>query len=207
METVFTTIYENKSWGDNQNANYKGSSGPGSSLIYNQKSYVPLLQHLIKVKKIKSVVDLGCGDFLCGPAIYNSLAVSYVGYDTYKKIVDYNTQQHEQSARKYSFVHLDFYAKKEEIVGGDLCILKDVLMHWPLKEIYTFLDYLVTSKKFKYILICNCCDQRRDNPDIEIGSWRALSRDFLPLRRYNPKKLFTFQSNNKKEVSIIHVNT
>jgi hypothetical protein len=36
-----------------------------------------------------------------------------------------------------------FLNKKEDIIGGDLCILKDILCHWKLNNIYTLLDYLV----------------------------------------------------------------
>ena len=65
--------------------------------------------------------------------------------------------------------------------------VKDVLQHWNLNSIYSFLDYLVENKKFRYILICNCCDQKIDNTDIRTGKFRPLSCDFLPLKKYNPK--------------------
>ena len=66
--------------------------------------------------------------------------------------------------------------------------------------IYTFLDYLVEHKKFKYILICNCCGQTHHNTDINDGEWRQLSCEYLPLKRYNPTKLYNY---NTKEVSVI----
>jgi len=103
---------------------------------------------------------------------------------------------------KYSFIHLDFCNKKEDIVSGDLCILKDVLQHWSLKDIYACLDYLSSTQKFKYILICNCCNQYVDNTDINNGYWRELSSDFFPLKKYNAKKLYTY---NTKEVSVIEI--
>ena len=83
-----------------------------------------------------------------------------------------------------------------------MCILKDVIQHWSLKKIYSFLDYLTESKKFKYILIVNCCNQRRDNVDCEVGDWRQLSCDFLPLKKYNINKIGNY---NTKEVSIIKI--
>jgi len=63
------------------------------------------------------------------------------------------------------------------------------------------LDYFVENKKFKYILICNCCYQSHDNDDIETGGFRPLRCDFLPLKKYNPIKLFNY--GRTKEVSII----
>lgn len=136
MEEVFTTVYEEKHWGDNGETEYTGSSGSGSSVDYNKK-YIPYLKDVIKTNKIKTVVDLGCGDFRCGPLIYDDLDISYTGYDVYKKVIDYNIGHF-----KYNFKHLDFCNEKEKIIKADMCILKDVLQHWSLDNIYTFLDYL-----------------------------------------------------------------
>jgi hypothetical protein len=71
-----------------------------------------------------------------------------------------------------------------------------------MDEIYTFLDYLVENKLFKYILICNCCGQREDNPDNN-DRYTPLSINFFPLKKYNPVKLYSY---NGKEVSIISIN-
>jgi hypothetical protein len=199
METFFTNIYENKIWGDNKNDQYNGSSGSGSDVEYNRYTYVPFLKNFIIDNNIKNIVDLGCGDFKCGNLIYDDLDILYTGYDTYKKIIDYNLKQH--SLPKYSFIHLDFFDKKETIINGDLCILKDVIQHWKIDEIYTFLDYLVENKIFKYILICNCCNQKTNNPENNHRS-TPLSIDFFPLKKYNPVKLYNY---NLKEVSIIYI--
>ena len=200
MEKIFTNVYENNHWGDNNNDEYNGSSGEGSNIDYNKDTYVSFLKKFIAEHNIKNIVDLGCGDFKCGKIIYDDLDVTYIGYDTYKKVIDYHLKQH--SLPKYSFVHLDFCNNKENIVNGELCILKDVIQHWSLSSIYTFLDYLVESKKFKYIIICNCGNQTQDNTDILDGGWRQLSCHYLPLKKYNPTKLYTYHT---KEVSVIEI--
>jgi len=201
MEPIFTRVYETNEWGTNQNSEYNGSSGPGSSIDLNKDSYVPFLKKFIIENNIKSVVDLGCGDFRCGKLIYDDLNVSYTGYDAYKKVVDYNSKTHELP--KYFFMHLDFCNNKERIVNGDLCILKDVIQHWSLNSINTFLDYLISNKKFKYILVCNCCNQLEDNTDIPDGSWRHLSCDFLPLKKYGFTKIYNYDT---KELSVLEIN-
>jgi hypothetical protein len=200
MEEIFTNIYEENIWGNNNNSEYSGSSGGGSDIDYNKETYVPFLRRFIYNRKIKNIVDLGCGDFRCGKMIYDKFDISYTGYDAYKKIIDYNTKNYP--TEKYSFIHLDFYNNKETIINADLCILKDVIQHWSLDSIYNFLDYLVENKKFKYILICNCSHQTTDNTDIQTGGGMPLSCDFLPLKKYNAKKLYTY---NTKEVSVIEI--
>src|ERR1700722_17257117 len=113
MDKIFTDIYEKSVWGSNNNREYKGSSGGGSDVEYNKNTYVPLLRKFIIDNNIKKVVDLGCGDFRCGPLIYNDLDISYTGYDAYKKVVEHNAKNHPSS--KYSFLHSDFYNNKEDI--------------------------------------------------------------------------------------------
>jgi hypothetical protein len=199
MEQVFTEVYENKIWGDNQTEAYQGSSGGGSSIEYNETTYVPFLKKFIVDKGIQTVVDVGCGDFQCGKLIYDDLDVTYTGYDAYSKVVEYNASRFPSP--KYSFHHLDVYGNKERLPSGDLCILKDVLQHWPLENIYMFLDYVVQGK-FKYILICNCSNQFMDNTTTPLGGFNPLSCDYLPLKKYNPIKLYTYHT---KEISLLEM--
>jgi len=194
---VFTKIYESGTWGDNGNSEYKGSSGDGSFIEYN-KVYIELVKLFIKDNNIQSVTDLGCGDWKCGKLIYDELSINYNGYDAYAKLIEYNQKTYGSS--KYSFTFLDFLNSPEKIKSSDLCIIKDVLQHWPLNSIYSFLDTIYNSKKFKYILITNCSYQNTDNTDILMGQFRPLSKNFLPLKKYNPQLLLTYKS---KEVLLL----
>ena len=202
MEKIFTNIYENCIWGNNNIENYKGSSGSGTTV--NSESYIEFIKNFIINNKIKNIVDLGCGDFMIGDLIYNNLDINYTGYDAYNGVISYNIIKYN-SISKYNFIHLDFFNKKEEIIEGDLCILRDVLMHWDINSINTFLEYIIKSKKFKYILLCNCCNQQVDNPEICTGDWRPLSANFLPLKNFNPKIVYNYLSNVLKEISIIEI--
>ena len=198
MEHIFTNVYENAHWGSNENTEYNGSSGLGSSIDYNQDTYIPFLKEFIRTHNIKSVVDLGCGDFRCGELIYGDLDVVYNGYDAYQKVIDYHSKTYDSV--KYTFHTLDFCNHPDKIVSGDLCILKDVIQHWSLSNIYTFLDSLVHSNKFQYVLFINCCDQCMDNTDTIDGGFRPLNSQFLPLKKYNPIPLLYYHT---KEVCLI----
>ncbi len=212
---VFTHIYESKHWGDNGNVEYNGSSGSGSDVEYNKQTYIPLLKDFIKKMDVMSVCDLGCGDFRCGKLIYDDLNVKYDGYDAYEKVIIYNNKYNADDKcynfdlnnaktlySKYDFHFLDFCKYKEKIKKSDLYILKDVIQHWSLQYIYDFLDYVYTNKMCKYIIICNCCNQTVDNPEIPTGSCRGLSANFFPLKRYSAKIIYKYDT---KEVSYIQV--
>lgn len=196
MVNIFTNIYENKIWGDKKNPNYSGSSGPGSGLHYNEE-YILFLKEFIKNNNINIVVDLGCGDFEIGVKLYKDLNVMYYGYDVYKKIIDYHNSITKKLSDYWSFNNLDIYNEKEKIRHGDLCIIKDVLQNWNYDCTYNFLNYLINSKKFKYILICNCSYQRNDNLNISTGVFRPINDKFYPLNKFGLTKVFSY---NTKDV-------
>ena len=56
MKSIFTNIYENCVWGDNEDDRYSGSSGTGSSVYYNRE-YIEFLRKFIIDNEVKSVVD------------------------------------------------------------------------------------------------------------------------------------------------------
>jgi hypothetical protein len=55
---------------------------------------------IINDNNIKNIVDLGCGDFICGKIIYDDLDILYTGYDTYKKVVDSNKRGRNSIRRR-----------------------------------------------------------------------------------------------------------
>ena len=193
---IFTDIYENEVWGGTlpSEGSFRGNSGIGSSLEFNQKEYIPFLKSFIKNNNINSIIDLGCGDWRCGPSIYDDMAnVSYVGIDAYQKIIERNKARYP----RYHFVHMDVFNDMKTLLDGDLCIIKDVLQHWTNSEITKFLD--VATTKYPLILICNCYTSGTE--DVETtGGWRPMSAHDLPLSLYKPVVLLRY---NTKEVCLI----
>jgi hypothetical protein len=200
---VFQNIYETSKWGNNKDPLYKGSSGKGSSIDFNMQ-YIRSLKNIIRNSNgnIRQIIDLGCGDWRCGRAIYDELMndprlnIEYMGYDAYVGVVSANRERYPD----YNFEHADIFNDREKLVGGDMCILKDVIQHWNNRDLNTMLQYLCESRKYKYILICNCCSQNYDDEDTSIGGFRALTSKMSPLKKYGARMLFKY---NKKEVCYI----
>lgn len=194
-------MYETCAWGDNKEEGYKGSSGEGSSIEYNMATYIPFLRAFFKVKGIESVVDVGCGDWRCGELIYRSDAIKYTGVDAYEALIKRNSERWSQ----HKWMCMDGYKERANLPSADLLILKDVIQHWTTAEIYEFLDDITISKKFKYILIVNCCFQKHDDQDIgehciNTYRFRPLSAQFLPLKKYKPEIISRYHT---KEISVI----
>ena len=207
---VFTEVYEKNIWGDNDNPNYEGSSGLGSDISHNKKTYIPFMQKFFKQYNIKSVVDLGCGDFRIGLLLYDKTNIDYTGYDAYKGVIDYNNDKFTKRP-EFHFIHSDFTSKQDRknIKNADLCIIKDVLQHLPNDTVINFLDYITKSNKFKYILVINSCISRYYKKDIKSGDFRPLSALKYPLKKYNAKIIYkwdiTLDTKNfdRKEISLI----
>jgi hypothetical protein len=192
----FTKIYNTNYW-------IKGS-GSGS-YIENTIEYNNYIVDFIKKNNIKSVTDIGCGDWQSSYLIYNKFDnIDYLGLDCVNSVIEKNKKNHP----KYNFMELDILSNIDLIRDSDVYIIKDVLQHWKLIDIYNFLDKLVT-KKFKHIIITNNGNQTYDNLELNeyIGNGRGLNSNFLPLQKYNAEPLLEYFGGENKHMCIIRKDT
>ncbi len=189
-EIVFTNIYDSQEWGQTFSNTFTGSSGPGSSIEYNRE-YIGFLRSFLQTYQIRSVVDLGCGDWRCGTAIYSDIPCSYTGYDVYKKMIE----SHRQSFRNplWQFECKNCAAELDTMVDADLLIVKDVLQHWSDEEVTHFMEYQMKAKKYKYILITNCVNEY-DGSLQKPGGWRQLSKTHPLLIPYALQEIFRYDT-------------
>lgn len=181
---IFDNIYQDKLWGENES---RSGFASGRSFVY--KNYVPFLVNFIRLNGVKSVGDLGCGDFNFGSLIYDRFPnISYLGYDCVSSVIEKNKEKYS----KYDFMHLDIFHERQSIKKADLFIIKDVFQHWDDQSIIEFMEYFVASKKYKFILVTNAIDFEAKNgaSDIKIGNFRPLSACFSPLKIFDPIVLF-----------------
>ena len=188
----FTRIYNNNYW--------INGSGAGS-YIENTILYNKFIIEFIKNNNIKQVTDIGCGDWQSTHLIYSELVnVDYLGIDCVTSVIEQNKIKYPQ----YSFVNMDILCNIDLIRNSELYIIKDVLQHWKLKDIYEFMDKLIT-KKYKYIIITNNGNQTYDNLELDtyIGNGRGLDCHFLPLKEYNVQPLLNYFGDENKHMCMI----
>ena len=91
METqkIFNDIYSNNSWRSNES-----KSGTGSDLI-NTKKIIKDLSFLIEEYRIRSILDLACGDFTWMKKI-NLENVNYIGVDIVSDLIRLNTNNYSK---------------------------------------------------------------------------------------------------------------
>jgi len=191
----FTQIYNNNYWGN--------GSGAGS-YIENTQIYNNTLIEFIKKNNITKITDIGCGDWQSSNLIYEQLSnIDYLGIDCVKTVIEQNKIKYPQ----YQFMNLDIICNMDLLRDSELYIVKDVLQHWMLNDIYNFLDCLIT-KNFKYIIITNNGNQYEDDLELNayIGNGRGLHSRFLPLKKYNSLHLLDYYGGENKHMCIIEKN-
>ena len=135
---VFDDIYAKSLWGVGSG----GGSDPDAL-----GPYLAYLQNMLRTVNIRSILDLGCGDWryvrtldLCG--------ADYVGIDCVRSVVDENTRKYSGDRVRFVFgdlLDMDF-------PPADLLICKDVLQHLPTEGVLRILPKL---EKFPCCLLTN----------------------------------------------------
>lgn len=148
LEGVFTKIYQDKMWyfgtQPEKVGYYSGTGSYGESA----DSYTRLVVKLVNENHIRSIVDIGSGDFAIGKSIIDSApgSLQYFGCDIVKEVVEYNEMNYAND--RVHFFHLD--ACVDPLPNGDLLTIRQVLQHLGNRQIMQILD---KSKSYKQVLI------------------------------------------------------
>jgi SAM-dependent methyltransferase len=157
----FDDIYSRGGWGGL-------GSGPGS-LPHNARPYVEYVANLLQRHSVRTVVDVGCGDWQMWPAGTFDNINKYVGFDIVQSFIERNRAVFQSS--RYEFHVAD--ATRISLPPGDLLLCKEVLQHLPNVEVRRFLESAIRA--YRIVVVCD---------DIWIGSssrWRRGARSLLNL--------------------------
>lgn len=168
-QEVFSEIYQNGVWG--RNGQGQGISGMGS-VPENAVPYLDMLQKFIAEHQIRSVVDVGCGDWELSKVL-NWGSIEYYGYDAAEAVIQNNKV-------KYGTPRIHFQccdAIHTDLPKADLLICKDVLQHLPNSYIH---DFIAKLGNYKFCLITNDIAyekgfRKHTNKDIPMGSGRCVN--------------------------------
>jgi len=144
---VFSRIYAENLWGTGKpvgNDLYAFYSGPGSEESA-ARPYADCVRRFIEEQGIRSVVDLGCGDFRVGRLIANP-GIDYIGVDIVEPVITENTARF--SSERIQFRCLDVIA--DAIPDGELILLREVLQHLSNEQVVAILAKL---RKFRWVIV------------------------------------------------------
>lgn len=162
----FSEIYSTQEW-------VGGGSGEGSATEH-VVGYAALVSHLVRRRRIRSVVDLGCGDGRVAEAIDFGRA-RYLGLDVVPEVVA--ADQRRLGSRRMRFRAIE---DESEVGSADLLLVKDVLQHWSIPRVQAFRPRL---DGFRYALVTNCIglDGEPRNTDVPDGGFRGLDLNAEPF--------------------------
>lgn len=175
---LFTKYYNQNSWNGKESL-----SGPGSD--YEQTKYlIPELEYLLKSLKIKSMLDIPCGDFNWMRRV-NLDEIKYIGGDIVDKMI--LTNKRKYSSKNISFSIIDIV--NDKLPQVDLIMVRDCFVHLPNKDILKALNNIKDSKS-KYLLTTNFMwNSPKANIDIEVGGWRRINFEKNPFSFPHPQKI------------------
>ncbi|MDB5876153.1 MAG: class SAM-dependent methyltransferase [Ramlibacter sp.] len=166
MLNRFDAIYAANEW--------KHGSGEGS-LPKNSVEYMSFLQTFLAERQIKSVVDMGSGDWQFSKHL-DWTSIRYIGFDVAATVIARNQELYSKD--NVTFCH--YSGEPAELPSADLLIAKDVLQHLPNAGVTSFLQNL---ERFKYVLVTNCINPhgKTMNHDIDLGGFRYLDIRLPPF--------------------------
>lgn len=142
IQDVFTEVYKKNIWGGKRGEFYSGS---GSKEEY-AEIYSGEIKKFIDKNNIKTVIDLGCGDFNIGHKIIDK-NVHYVGIDIVADLIIENK-------KKFGTASVEFFCKNiitDELPAGDLCIVRQVFQHLSNDEILHIIKKRFNA--YKYVIV------------------------------------------------------
>jgi SAM-dependent methyltransferase len=142
LSDAFDRIYESQAWA---RGNSSMTSGWGSTGRYAEE-YCALLKDLLATHGIKSVADLGCGNFNTGRMI-SAMVAGYTGVDITQKIVDANTRAY--GGEHVRFVRADI--TRDVLPPADAAIVRQVFQHLSNSEIQAALDNVLRTYCLAFI--------------------------------------------------------
>ena len=165
---VFGRYYDSDpAWG--------GGSGPGSDPYFTIE-YRCFLDKFLRMNDIRSVVDVGCGDWSFS-RLLDLRGISYLGLDVVPNIVAKNNRAFGSDTCKFEVMP----ESPALVPGADLLVMKDVLQHLPDAEVRSLCRSLIP--KFKFALLTNSFRKHgaAHNVDINLGEFRCLDLTAPPF--------------------------
>lgn len=191
---VFSTIYQSGLWSPEP-----WNSGPGSDPAGEGATYCQIIPAVLKATGDRRVVDLGCGD---GRIIANIAEqckkIDFVGVDCCKELLAKNaaTWPHLQNLRwEYSDMSLlGALPTWTNDYGGtcwaDIYLAKDLLHHLPTSMIDNLMHWI--DERGLTIIATQDSDNAKNDEDCELGGYRPLSDEAMPLAAFAPIVLLKY---------------
>jgi len=153
VRATFARIYADNVWGGTPGAFYSGPGSDGGPAA----GYVATVCAFVREAGIRSMVDLGCGDFRVGARLAECGA-DYTGVDVVPELVARNAAEFGRPGVRFEC--RDIIA--DELPAGDLCLIRQVLQHLSNAEIARVLE---NCRRYPYLIVTEHVPDDADGPE------------------------------------------
>ena len=192
---VFTSIYKSNHWVQDDDILSKDSisvSGHGSNINTNQ--FFNLRKIFLKIideKKINSILDMPCGDFLWLYEIIKKKNIDYIGVDIVEELIEANKKKYLD--KNFNFINDDI-VNFNTSNKFDLILIRDLFIHIPNSDIKKILQN-IKKIDFKYVALNSY--NNKINEDVVVGKHRKINLLIEPFNLKQPLENFNDYENDK----------
>jgi SAM-dependent methyltransferase len=178
---IFSEIYATGEWGGKPGEFF---SGRGSEPQVTE-AYCSTIRDFISRHEIRSVLDLGCGDFQVGKRI-QCPGVQYVGADVVAPLIERNRGLYGSTSIRFECLDI----VEDALPSAELCLIRQVFQHLSNQQIAAALSKL---DQFSYVIVTehypanpDACVPNLDKPpgpDTRVVDGSAVFLDRPPFER------------------------
>ena len=183
---VFESIFSRNAWGGTESASGDGSSMASTEAI---RAATP---EIIKEFKIRSVLDIPCGDFNW----MRTLEIeNYIGADIVLPMI-------ESLRAKYPEKHFEYLDVTSDLLPrADLVLCRDCLVHLPYADIFKAVNNIIDSGAL-YLLATTFPQHTKNEDPHDLGRWRQLNLQAAPFNFPTPAKMISENTTSNKYLGL-----
>ena len=145
VATTFKNIYSDKRWGGTEDEKFNSGAGSEDSISIR---FIEFANKYITENNIKSIVDLGCGDFRVGSKIISPEIEKYIGIDVVDELIIHHQKTYGSDVVSFQCLNII----NDELPDAELCMIRQVLQHLSNQQVA---EILIKLRKYKYLIICD----------------------------------------------------
>jgi len=166
---IFTTIFRTNHWKSKESV-----SGPGAEMRQTREIR-KTLPNIFKQFRIKTILDIPCGDFNWMRAVDLSMIDKYIGADIVTELIKSNITKY--SDNKKEFIELDI--TKDCLPKVNLIFSRDCFVHLKNEDIHNALNNI--KKSDSTFLLTTTYIYGDTNSDTYNGKWRPINLNKEPF--------------------------
>jgi len=168
---IFSAIYEQKLWAQNESVSGEGSTLAATENVRRE------LPRLFEKFAIRSLFDAPCGDFYWMQHVVRETGITYHGADIVPPMIGNNTKTHGRDTIKFSVLDI----ARDTFPQADLWFCRDCLIHLSYRDILAALENFSASQ-ISYVLTTTMpADRDVTNCDIPTGQYREINLFAAPF--------------------------